>query len=176
MEKNYIGKNISEHIEFTFGSFRYVIEHCNNSELYTMIYKFDDYWEEVCTYKVLNNLLTQEDVESLILSDNIDWNIEEDKSKYKEFFLSRDDIKWHFLFANSTRKKRVEHGYKECIYPYEKCPHCGADIEELVSDSINAVDCFNSRTYFNGEFECSDWEEIYRCPECDKLFYIAESN
>ena len=98
-----IKKDAIEHIEFTFGAFRYVIEHCSNSDLYTMIYKFDDYWEEVCTYKVLNNLLTQEDVESLILSDTIDWNIEEDKSKYKEFFLSRDDIKWHFLFANSHK-------------------------------------------------------------------------
>ena len=37
-----------------------------------MIYKFDDYLEKVYTYKVLNNLLTQEDVESLILLDNID--------------------------------------------------------------------------------------------------------
>ena len=172
-----IKKDAIEHIEFTFGAFRYVIEHFNNNgEFNTIIYKFDDYLEEVCTYKALNNLLTQEDVESLILSDTINWNIEKDKSKYKEFFLDGDSIKWHFLFANALNKKRVNHKYKECIYPYEKCPHCGANIEELIEDPINAVDCFNSRTYFNGECECSDWEEIYRCTKCNKLFYIAESN
>ena len=68
-----------------------------------MIYKFDDYLEKVYTYKVLNNLLTQEDIESLILLDNIDWNIEEDKSKYKEFFLSQNDIERNFLFAKNIK-------------------------------------------------------------------------
>ena len=167
-------KDAIDQIKFIFGTFRYVLEHCNNSELYTMIYKFDDYLEKVYTYKVLNNLLTQEDIESLILLDNIDWNIEEDKSKYKEFFLSQNDIERNFLFAKN-KKKIVKHGYKECIYPYNKCPYCGADVKEFVSDSINAEDSFNLRRYFNGEFMCSDWEEIYRCPECNKLFYISES-
>ena len=95
-------KDAIDQIEFIFGAFRYVLEHCNNSELYTMIYKFDDYLEKVYTYKVLNNLLTQEDVESLILLNNIDWNIEEDKSKYKEFFLS--DIERNFYLLKIKRK------------------------------------------------------------------------
>ena len=75
MEK--IRKDAIEHIEFTFGAFRYVIEHCNNSELYTMIYKFDDYWEAMID--AINNGEDIDKVVHLVFREKVDWPIVKEK-------------------------------------------------------------------------------------------------
>lgn len=177
MNNSPIGKlmceGVSEHLDFVFGKWRYVIEHFNNEEFGTMIYRFDDYWETVFSCKILNQLITEDELKEMVIKDTISW-ILEDSEKFKKYFIDENDIKWHYMFANIlNKKKKVEHGYPECCEPYDKCPICGGELTDWDVDPENAEDIFNSRHGWNGDdYEWNSWDEIHRCPHCEKLFYI----
>lgn len=168
-----IGKDIVDQTNFAFGAFRYIVERSNED---TTIYKFDDHWNEVWIGE-RNQILSDDEVKQSILDCSINF-LQGNSEEFEKYFMSDEDVKSYFFFERTLgKKKHVNHGYKECEFPYEKCPHCGGDIEELVMEPENAVDCFNSRYGgFNGDYESYSWEEIYECPHCGKRFYIVGEN
>ena len=60
---------------------------------------------------------------------------------------------------------------KEC--DYEKCPYCGEDIAEYIDDETNLLGEKDAHHIENGQFSIqAEWKELYRCPNCGKIFYI----
>lgn len=165
-----IGQNITDHSHFHFGAYRYVVERTDES---TTVYKFQDYWTQIWIGEV-KQVITDECVREMILECTIPFQ-KADSEKYFEHFLSQNEAKCYNLLDRVSRK-RVEHGYKECKFPYDKCPHCGGEITSFVEEPENAVDCFNSQEGFNGWETWHSWEEIFECPHCGKRFFIEESN
>ncbi len=163
-----LGKAIVEQTNFAFGSYRYIVERSNVN---TTIYKFDDYWKEIWI-GINNQILSDDEVKQSIIDCSIDF-IKQDSDKFENYFISEEESKSYFFFERALNKRKfVNHGYKECKDPYDKCPHCGGDIQSLVEDPTNAVDCFNYCEGFNGEYSSASWDEVYECPHCGKRFYI----
>ena len=54
---------------------------------------------------------------------------------------------------------------------YDRCPVCGHNFDEYDTfDTENTVDIFN----YSKDNYWVHWDEIHRCPYCDKLFFIRE--
>ena len=52
---------------------------------------------------------------------------------------------------------------------YDRCPICGHNFDEYDTfDTENTVDIFN----YSKDNYWVHWDEIHRCPYCDKLFFI----
>lgn len=185
-----IGKDVKKVIAFRFGMYRYQAEHFDHNEKResppdpkrlvlgddpmkrgTKIYRFLDFPEynrQVALEIYFYEFLEEEDIKKGILDETFRFQVW-DPEEYKEHFLnSRYDLP-------PLKKEHVDHGYPECEYPYEKCPVCGATLDESVLEGENAEDVFNSYSGWGPDGEWSSWEEIHRCPECGKRFYIRES-
>ena len=185
-----IGKNVCKVIAFRFGMYRYQAEHFDHNvkredpqtptllvpmdnpmKRGTKIYRFIDHPEwnrQVAVTILFDEFLEEEDVRKGVLDDTLRFQVW-DPEEFKEHFL---DSKYEMP---SLKRERVNHGYPECEYPYEKCPVCGATLDESVLEGENAEDVFNSYSGWNPDGEWSSWEEIHRCPECGKRFNIRES-
>ena len=188
-----IGKDVFNVIGFRFGMFRYQIEYfdhnktegvkhdntdCLKCESYydtlygTKIYKFQDneYKPTVWKYLVFNKYIEEEELKEMILQDKIEWNLE-DPYDFKDLIVTD---RWEIMFDNMfyRDKEKVNHGYPECEFPYNKCPCCGAELDEDVTDPEYAIDCYNAHSFASPDGECGSAEEIYRCTHCGKLFYV----
>lgn len=185
-----IGKNVCKVIAFRFGMYRYQAEHFDHNvkredpqtptllvpmdnpmKRGTKVYRFIDHPEwnrQVAVTILFDEFLEEEDVRKGVLDDTLRFQVW-DPEEFKEHFL---DSKYEMP---SLKRERVNHGYPECEYPYEKCPVCGATLDESVLEGENAEDVFNSYSGWNPDGEWSSWEEIHRCPECGKRFNIRES-
>jgi len=185
-----IGKDVVNIYGFVFGSYRYQVEwfdHKKEKEnnpdkivsidywdtLYgTKVYKFydNDYEPHIETYLIFDSKLTKDELKKMILEDIIDWK-EEDPYDFKDLFIT-DKHQAYFYNLFHREKENVKHNYPECLDPYDKCPICGHKLIDDVLDPENVVDIFN---YHGGSSEDGPWgywDEIYRCPHCQKLFYI----
>lgn len=190
MKPKAIGKDVCKVIAFWFGMYRYQAEHFDHNvkreapqtptllvpmdnpmKRGTKIYRFIDHPEwnrQVAVTILFDKFLEEEDVKKGVLDDTLRFQVW-DPEEFKEHFL---DSKYDMP---SPKREHVNHGYPECEYPYEKCPVCGATLDESVLEGENAEDVFNSYSGWNPDGEWSSWEEIHRCPECGKRFYIEES-
>lgn len=185
-----IGKDVCKVITFQFGMYRYQAEHFDHNVKHedpptptllvpmdnpmkrgTKVYRFIDFPEynrQVAVEIRFYEFLEEEDIKKGILDETLRFQVW-DPEEYKEHFLnSRYDLP-------PLKKEHVDHGYPECEFPYEKCPVCGATLDESVLEGENAEDVFNSYSGWGPDGEWSSWEEIHRCPECGKRFYIRES-
>ena len=180
-----IGKDVTNIYGFVFGRYRYQVEwfdHKKEKENVpgmfvvfdywdtlsgTKVYKFDDdhFEPHIETYLVFNLQLTEDMLKKMILEDTINWK-EEDPYDFKGLFITD---KTQSLFYK--KREYVKHNYPECLDPYNKCPICGHNFDNNDTlDMDNAVDIFNC--YGNSEWGC--WDEVHRCPYCDKLFFIRK--
>ena len=188
-----ICKDVIKTYQFLFGMYRYRVEHFDHNKhdnvkhddtdtltctdywdtLYgTKVYRFrDSDWEPcVNTAIFLGEYLEQDELESAILADTIKWNVEDPYDFRHHIITDRKAIEFRSII--NKRKTRIEHGYPECVYPYDKCPLCGGLLEECDTEPENVVDVFNSRCGSSEDGGWSVWEEVHRCPHCGKLFYI----
>ena len=185
-----IGKDVSKVIAFRFGMYRYQAEHFDHNEKReeppeplllaigdnpmkrgTKVYRFVDrpeWYRQVATTIRFDEFLEEEDVKKGVLEDTLTFH-EWDPEEYKEHFLDPD------YALPSLKRERVNHGYPECEPPYDRCPVCGAPLDEDVLEPENAEDVFNAYGGSGPDGDWSCWEEIHRCPACGKRFYIEES-
>ena len=181
-----IGKDVVNIYGFVFGRYRYQVEWFDHKKeresnpgmlvtfnyldtIYgTKVYRFDDdrYEPHIETYLVFNLKLTEDMLKRMILVDAI-YGREEDPYDVKDLFIT-DRNQSHFYSLFHRKKEYVKHNYPECSEPYDKCPICGHNFDEYDTfDTENSVDIFN---YSKDGWV--HWDEIHRCPYCDKLFFI----
>ena len=194
-----IGSDTIKVYGFRFGRYRYQVEHFDHNKckdisptdddntrlikskdywdtLYgTRIYRFLD-WEDnymIHTAIYFNHFIEEDELKKMILDDLIDWKFE-DPYEFKDLFIT-DKYDYMFNTLFHREKEDVKLPYPECEYPYEKCPICGGELDESVLEMENCEDVFNSRGGYGYEGEpWGCWDEVHRCPHCDKLFYIKE--
>lgn len=138
----------------------------------TRIYKFydSDFGYSIQSATYLNDYIEEDELKKMILDDVIDWKYEDTYDFKDRFITNKSDFYFGTLFKRY--KEDVKLPYPECLDPYDKCPICGHKLIDDVLDPENAVDVFN---YHGGSSEDGPWgywDEIYRCPHCQKLFYI----
>lgn len=63
---------------------------------------------------------------------------------------------------------------KELEYPYEKCPHCGCDIKDVLKDwEKNLVETADVEKVEDNKYGVqARWKEVFTCPDCGKKFFI----
>ena len=195
-----IGSDSIKIYGFRFGMYRYQVEHFDHNHsdeelptddkylrviksksywdsIYgTRIYKFDDsdmWGPAIHTALYFDKLIEQHELKQMILDDVIDWKFEDPYDFKDRFDTDRFDHYFNTLFQKE--KGDVKLPYPECKYPFEKCPICGGELDDSVLEIEDAVDMFNSHVSTNYEGEPDGWwDEVHRCPHCDKLFYIRE--
>lgn len=185
-----IGKDVCKVIAFRFGMYRYQAEHFDHNikreapqtptllvpkdnpmKRGTKVYRFIDHQEgnrQVAVTILFDEFLEEEDVRKGVLDDTLRfqrWDPEDFKEHIQE---SMPKLEYR-------TREHVNHGYPECVPPYDKCPVCGASLDESVLESEEAEDVFNAYGGSGPDGDWSCWEEIHRCPECGKRFYIEES-
>lgn len=195
-----IGTDVVERSEFRFGAFRYIVERYrhpktesdakdginlrnlmfpNDDEdkrIGTKIYRFEDHplapnGKSVSLAVVLYAHLTDDEVKAGLLSESIQPQTQ-DPHDYEEHFLP-EDVARHMR----VQKENVKLPYPELKDPYDRCPCCGCHLDpDETTEPLNAEDSFNGCSGFDGEYECCSWQEVHRCPECGKRFYIEASN
>lgn len=195
-----IGTDVIERSEFRFGAFRYVVERYRHPKpepnakgginlrnlmfpnedeamrIGTKIYRFEDHplavnGKSVSLAVVLHAHLTDDEVKAGLLSEHIRPQ-PQDPHDYEEHFLPED-------VARNMRpqKENIKLPYPELKDPYDRCPCCQHKLDpDVATDPEDAEDFFNARSGFDGEYECCSWQEVHRCPECGKRFYIEASN
>ena len=185
-----IGRDVKRIIAFRFGMYRYQAEHFNHNDERkdpadpallimgenpmkrgTKIYRFVDqpeYFRRVSLAIRFHDFLEEDEIKKDILEDTL---------RFQEW--DPDDFKEHIQESlpklEYRTREHVNHGYPECVFPYDKCPVCGASLENCEFDPEDAEDVFNARGGWGPDGEWSCWEEIHRCPECGKRLYIEES-
>ena len=180
---------------FRFGRYRYQVEHFDHNKVKDVlsddnsnILKSRDYWstlhgtkvyqfldwefeQSVSTALYMDRYIEEDELKKMILDDVIDWKFE-DPYDFKDLFWSRDD-QMYCTVLFPREKERVEHNYPICEEPYEKCPICGGELDSSVLEIECAEDVFNSKGGYGPEGESwGEWDEIHRCPHCNKLFCI----
>lgn len=185
-----IRKDVKKVIAFRFGMYRYQAEHFDHNvkredpptptflvpmdnpmKRGTKVYRFIDHpeWNRQVTVTILfDKFLEEEDIKKGILDETLRFQVW-DPEEFKEHFL---DSKYEMP---SLKRERVNHGYPECVPPYDKCPVCGASLDESILEPEEAEDVFNAYGGSGPDGDWSCWEEIHRCPHCGKRFYIEES-
>ena len=118
----------------------------------------------------MHKTINSADLKKMILDDVINWRYK-DPYDFKDLFIKDKENKKYDLFPKE--KEHIEHGYPICDEPYEKCPICGGELDDSVLETECAEDIFNSSGGYDyyGEYSGS-WDEIRRCPHCEKLFCI----
>lgn len=198
IQENYkpIGSDTIKIYGFRFGMYRYQVEHFNHSKdkdvqhddtdilrcksfwdtLYgTRIYKFldGDYNYNVSTALYMNDYIEEGDLKKMILDDVINWK-HEDPYDFKDLFVGDKDNQMFNLFPRV--KEHVNHNYPICEEPYDKCPICRGKLDYTVEEIEWAEDIFNGISGHTYEGEpWGEWDEIHRCPHCDKLFCVKVS-
>ena len=191
-----IGSDTVKVYGFSFGMYRYQVEHFDHNHAEkpkdedklicldywdsihgTRIYRFLDwdYNNAIHSTIFLDSYLEEDEIKKWILNDTIDWKFE-DPYDFKDLFLSHkaslfDKITLNKLFPQD--KEHVNHNYPVCEPPYEKCPICEGELDDSVLEVENAADIFNSKGGYGYEGEpWGVWDEIHRCPHCEKLFCV----
>lgn len=176
---------------FKFGRYRYQVEHFDHNKckditnddvkdywdtLYgTRVYRFLDWEFEYCIHSAIffNTYIEKDELKEMILNDVINWKLEDSYDFKDRFFFEKNEFMFSTLFP--AEKEPVNLPYPECEDPYKKCPHCGGELDGDVLEIEYCEDVFNSRGGYGYEGEpWGCWDEVHRCPHCDKLFFIRE--
>lgn len=192
-----IGSDTIKVFGFTFGIYRYQVEHFDhnhskesNEDNHTIkcidfwdtirgtrIYKFLDWEYELSITSAIyfHRYIEKDELKEMILNDVIDWK-EEDPYEFKDRFINREREDYFKPNLFPEDKERVNHNYPELTDPYEKCPICGGELDGSVFETECCEDIFNSKGGYGYEGEpWGEWDEVHRCPNCDNLFYINVS-
>lgn len=191
-----IGSDSTNIYGFRFGRYRYQVEHfnhdhsevpekgkikcisCYDSIYGTRVYRFLDWEYEYTIHSVIffNRYIEKDELKEMILNDVIDWKLE-DPYDFKDRFIEPNKYGWNFSTLFQSEKEPIKLPYPECEEPYEKCPHCGGELDGDVLEIECCEDIFNSRGGYGYEGEpWGCWDEVHRCPHCDKLFYVKEES
>ena len=189
-----IGSDTVNVYGFKFGRYRYQVEHFNHNKepentdpnkitcreywntLYgTRVYRFLD-WEfdyHIDSTIFFDTYIEKDELKEMILNDAIDWKTEDPYDFKDRFFTDKNDRMFSALFW--AEKEPIKLPYPECDEPYEKCPHCGGELDESVLEIEYCEDVFNSKGGYSYEGDYSaSWDEVHRCPHCNHLFYVHE--
>ena len=194
-----IGSDTIKVYGFKFGRYRYQVEHFDHNKSEdishtdddnTRLIKSKDYWDTIYGTRVyrfldweyeyyihsaifFNRYIEKDELKEMILNDVIDWKLEDSYDFKDRFFLEKNECMFSTLFQ--SEKEPINLPYPECEEPYEKCPHCGGELDGDVMEIECCEDIFNSRGGYGYEGEpWGCWDEVHRCPHCGKLFYINE--
>jgi len=166
-----IGKDVTKVTAFRFGMYRYQAEHFNHNK------KSQD--TPAPDLLLIGENPMKRGTKVYRFVDRPEWNRRVAVTILFDEFLEEEEYGEHFLDSDyalpSLKPERVDHGYPECEPPYDRCPVCGAPLDESVLEPENAEDVFNARSGWGPDGEWSYWEEVHRCPQCGKRFYIEES-
>ena len=189
-----IGSDTIKVYGFKFGRYRYQVEHFDHNKepenidhnkiicreywdtLYgTRVYRFLDWEYEYYIHSAIffDTYIEKDELKEMILNDVIDWKLEDSYDFKDRFFLEKNECMFSTLFQ--SEKEPINLPYPECEEPYEKCPHCGGELDGDVLEIESCEDVFNSKGGYGYEGEpCGCWDEVHRCPHCGKLFYVKE--
>ena len=194
-----IGSDTIKVYGFKFGRYRYQVEHFDHNKCKdvsptddgnTRLIKSKDYWDTIYGTRVYRFLdweyeyyihsaiffdtyIEKDELKEMILNDVIDWKLEDSYDFKDRFFLEKNECMFSTLFQ--SEKEPINLPYPECEEPYEKCPHCGGELDGDVLEIESCEDVFNSRGGYGYEGEpWGCWDEVHRCPHCGKLFYVKE--
>ena len=189
-----IGSDTIKVYGFKFGRYRYQVEHFDHNKepenidhnkiicreywdtLYgTRVYRFLDWEYEYYIHSAIffDTYIEKDELKEMILNDVIDWKLEDSYDFKDRFFLEKNECMFSTLFQ--SEKEPVNLPYPECEEPYEKCPHCGGELDGDVLEIESCEDVFNSKGGYGYEGEpWGCWDEVHRCPHCGKLFYVKE--
>ena len=189
-----IGSDTIKVYGFKFGRYRYQVEHFDHNKepenidhnkiicreywdtLYgTRVYRFLDWEYEYYIHSAIffDTYIEKDELKEMILNDVIDWKLEDSYDFKDRFFLEKNECMFSTLFQ--SEKEPINLPYPECEEPYEKCPHCGGELDGDVLEIESCEDVFNSRGGYGYEGEpWGCWDEVHRCPHCGKLFYVKE--
>lgn len=175
---------------FRFGSHIYQVEHFDHghrSDDTKNMFSFLSVWDQIRGTRVyrfnagidnpvissvilFDMFIEENELKSMILEDKIVWKFE-DPYEYKDYF-DEGKFKWNLSGLFPEEKGDVKLPYPECDEPFDQCPICGGKFDDDLLERSDPIDCFNSyvRYGFEGELE-GWWQEVHRCPYCEKLFY-----
>lgn len=198
-EYNPIGSDTIIVYGFKFGRYRYQIEHfdhnkckdiTNDADSHLRLIKSKDFWDtlygtrayrfldwesEHCIHSAVffNTYIEKDELKEMILNDVIDWKLEDPYDFKDRFFFEKNEHMFDTLFQSD--KWQVDLPYPECEEPYEKCPHCGGELDGDIPDIECCEDVFNSKCGYGYDGETwGSWDEVHRCPHCGKLFFVRE--
>lgn len=191
-----IGKDVKKIISFHFGMYRYQAEHFDHNEKKetppgllskmdnpakrgTKLYRFIDwpeYNQEVATAIEFDSFLDEDEIKKRILADTLKFQLWDPEDFRKHFLKFENDAqaRFYYVMKHINKRERVDHGYPECEYPFEKCPVCGGRLNDDILEPEDVEDVFNSFEGSGPDGDWSNWEEIHRCPHCGKRFFIHE--
>lgn len=182
---------------FRFGRYRYQVEWfdhnkskniSDNDDKYDRVLKCKSYWDTLYGTKIyrfldwefdlmihstfyFNSYIEENKLKEMILNDVIDWKPEDPYDFKDRFITDKYTFVSNKLYPAET--ERVNHNYPECTEPYDKCPICGGELDGSVEEIECCEDIFNGKSGYSYEGEgWSEWEEVHRCPHCEKLFFI----
>lgn len=200
-----IGSDSIKIYGFRFGRYRYQVEHFDHNKCKdisptdddnTRLIKSKDYWDSIYGTRVyrfldweyeyyihsaifFNRYIEKDELKEMILNDVIDWKLE-DSYDFKDRFIKPNKYGWNFSTLFQSEKEPIKLPYPECENPLDihpKCPHCGGELDGSILEIECCEDIFNSKGGYGYEGEpWGCWDEVHRCPHCDKLFYVKEES